>query len=180
MFCRYQNSPKSPNCFKNISDADKAIEDHALATHASFSVYKPERECNSKGNMQSDRGITESICYFSMLTKWLQPWTKYLRQALDFKWNSKLRKSSISIFHEFFASIGIIFIWGGEAGGGALILWGFLDFSRFLGSWFPKVFFFLCGHGVVRQLVRQLVFNIFITNNHASFHLWGKQNLIKH
>ena len=93
--------------------------------------------------MQSDRRITESICYFSMLTKWLQPWTKYLRQALDFKWNSKLRKSSISIFHEFFASIGIIFIWGGEAGGGALILWGFLDFSRFLGSWFPKVFFFL-------------------------------------
>ena len=49
LFCRYQNSPKSPYCFKNISDADKAIEDHALATHASFSDYKPEWECNSKG-----------------------------------------------------------------------------------------------------------------------------------
>ena len=38
-----------PYCFKNTSDADKAIEDHALATHASFSVYKTEKGFNSKG-----------------------------------------------------------------------------------------------------------------------------------
>ena len=34
---------------KNTSDADKAIEDHPLATHASFSVYKTEKGFNSKG-----------------------------------------------------------------------------------------------------------------------------------
>ena len=34
---------------KNTSDDDKAIEDHALATHASFSVYKTEKGFNSKG-----------------------------------------------------------------------------------------------------------------------------------
>ena len=93
--------------------------------------------------MQSDRRITESICYFSMLTKWLQPWTKYLRQALDFKWNSKLRKSSISLFSRVFCEYWHNFYLGGRLGDEAIILWGFLDFSRFLGSWFPKVFFFL-------------------------------------
>ena len=28
--------------------------------------------------------------------------------------------------------------------------------------------------------MRQLVYTIFITNNHASFHLWWKENLLKY
>ena len=38
-----------PYCFKNASDADKAIEDNAHATHACISVYKKEKVFNSKG-----------------------------------------------------------------------------------------------------------------------------------
>ena len=52
-----------------------------------------------------------------------------------------------------------------------IILWGldtFVRFPNFLKSW------------VVRQLVRQLVYTVFISNNRASFHLWWKQNLVKH
>ena len=33
---------------------------------------------------------------------------------------------------------------------------------------------------VVRQLVRQLVYTMFISNNRASFHLWWKKNLVIH
>ena len=28
--------------------------------------------------------------------------------------------------------------------------------------------------------MRQLVYSMFITNNHDSFHLWSKENLVKH
>ena len=31
-----------------------------------------------------------------------------------------------------------------------------------------------------KQVIRQLVYTIFITNNHASFHLWWKEKLVKH
>ena len=40
-------------------------------------------------------------------------------------------------------------------------------------SYLPKSF-------VVRQLVRQLVYTIFVTNNQALFHFWWKENLLKH
>ena len=33
---------------------------------------------------------------------------------------------------------------------------------------------------VISQLVRQLVYTMFITNNRTSFHLWSKKNLVKH
>ena len=49
LFCRYQTLFELPYCFKNTSDADKAIEDHALATHVCISVYKTEKGFNSKG-----------------------------------------------------------------------------------------------------------------------------------
>ena len=49
LFCRYQKSLWVTYCFKNNSDADEAAEDHALATHASFSVYKTEKGLISKG-----------------------------------------------------------------------------------------------------------------------------------
>ena len=38
-----------------------------------------------------------------------QSFTKYLRQSLPFIWNSKLRKHSISVFHETFTSTEKIF-----------------------------------------------------------------------
>ena len=33
---------------------------------------------------------------------------------------------------------------------------------------------------IVRQLVRQLVYTMFVSNNRTSFHLWWKENLLKH
>ena len=33
---------------------------------------------------------------------------------------------------------------------------------------------------MVWQLVRQLVYTMFITYNHDSFHLWWKENFVKH
>ena len=42
----------------------------------------------------------------------LQSWPKYFRQTVVFLWNSTLRKGSISIFQEFFASIDKILILG--------------------------------------------------------------------
>ena len=46
-------------------------------------------------------------------------------------------------------------------------------------------FFFLCGYesppsGELRQLVKKLEYTMLINNNHALFHLWGKENLVKH
>ena len=46
----------------------------------------------------------------------------------------------------------------------------FLIFSHFL----------LSKSWVVRELMRQLVYTMFITNNHASFHLWREENLLKY
>ena len=42
-------------------------------------------------------------------------------------------------------------------------------------------FFFLHVHKgppSVRQLVKQFVYTMFITNNHASFYLWWKENFV--
>ena len=33
---------------------------------------------------------------------------------------------------------------------------------------------------VERHLAKQLVYNIFITTNHAAFHLWGKESFLKY
>ena len=52
----------------------------------------------------------------------------------------------------------------------------FLVFRRFLLA-FTK--FFILG-GKLWQSVRQLENIIFISNNHASFHLWWKENLVEH
>ena len=71
LFCRYQTLLELPYCLVNTSDADKAIEDHALAAHVCISVYKTEKDLIQKVNMQSDRKITKLIYFFSMLTKWL-------------------------------------------------------------------------------------------------------------
>ena len=63
----------------------------------------------------------------------------------------------------------------------------FIEFTYTMGA---KVFFCLvwaqrppqrrkCRGVIVRQIVRQLVNTILITNNYTSFDLWWKQNLVK-
>ena len=50
-------------------------------------------------------------------------------------------------------------------------------------SWFPRILghFSCVGSGqVVRQLVRQLVYTMFISYNRPLFHLWWQGNLVKH
>ena len=45
---------------------------------------------------------------------------------------------------------------------------------------FPDFFSFLKFFWVVRQIVRQLGYTMFIANNHTSFHLRWKENLVKY
>ena len=40
-----------PFSFKNIGDAQQAIQEHSVATNSSFSVYKTEKDFNLKGNI---------------------------------------------------------------------------------------------------------------------------------
>ena len=72
-------------------------------------------------------------------------------------------ESFISIFQQFFASINKIFVWG-TLGYNSMNI---LDVPK------SKSY-------VDLQLVRQLVYTMFITNNHASFHLWGKEKSVKY
>ena len=46
----------------------------------------------------------------------LQPWRKYLREALFFMWNTALRENYNFYFLSVFASIDKIFILGGRLG----------------------------------------------------------------
>ena len=40
-----------PFSFKNVSDAQQAIQGHSVKTNSSFSVYKTEKDFNLKGNI---------------------------------------------------------------------------------------------------------------------------------
>ena len=40
-----------PFSFKNIGDAQQAIQEHSVATNSSFSVFKTEKDFNLKGNI---------------------------------------------------------------------------------------------------------------------------------
>ena len=77
-------------------------------------------------------------------------------------------KSLIYIFQEFFAMIGKIFI----------LVGGMRTGVSFYRVW--KLSWYFLISSVVRELVRQLVYTMFIGNNRASFHLWWKENLVKH
>ena len=69
-------------------------------------------------------------------------------------------KILICVFQRVFASISGIFALAGGIGHWAIILLGLDTFLIFLKP------------SVVRQLVRQLVHTMFISNDHTSFHLW--------
>ena len=86
---------------------------------------------------------------------------EYLRLALIFAWHGALRENFlICVFQGVFASISGIFALAGGIGHWAIILLGLDTFLIFLKP------------SVVRQLVRQLVHTMFISNDHTSFHLW--------
>ena len=70
-------------------------------------------------------------------------------------------KSLISVFLEFFASINKIFILAGRLGTR-------LSFCEVL-----ELF-------LVRQLVSQLIYTMFISNNCVSFYMWWKEKLVKY
>ena len=40
-----------PFSFKNIDDAQQAIQEHLVKTNSSFSVYKTEKDFNLKGSI---------------------------------------------------------------------------------------------------------------------------------
>ena len=82
-------------------------------------------------------------------------------------------KSLISVFREFFASINKIFILAGRLGTRLLFCEVLRLFWYLLISKDPK-------SEVVRQLVRQFVYTMFISHNRASFHLRWKENLVEH
>ena len=67
-----------------------------------------------------------------------------------------------------------------EAFTGLFDAWGNSAAFMFLGE--PGICQFACNHSqyVVWQLRRQLVYTMFIGNNHTSFHLWWIENLVKH
>ena len=83
---------------------------------------------------------------------------KSLRQTLVFMWNSALRKKFNFYFSQFLIILTKFSFW---EGGCAL---GYSSMKSY----------------VVGQLVRQLLYNTFITNNRASFRLWWKENSEKH
>ena len=96
-------------------------------------------------------------------------------------------KGLSSAFEKIFASANKIFILAGGLGTGhwAIILWNldtFLIFPNFLRYFFSCVGNEgrLAANMVVRQLLRQLVYTMSVSNNHPSFHLWWKENLVKH
>ena len=86
------------------------------------------------------------------------------------KWYRKYYgKGSISVLQEFFLLVLTKFSLGGGTRCWAIILWGFdlLIFPNFL---------------VLRRSATRKVTSIyqFVTNNHVSFHLWRKENLLNH
>ena len=99
-------------------------------------------------------------------------------------WNSAQREKFNFVFQVFSASINKISFWQGDWA----LVYGSMKFRQFLDiSWFPKtisLFFFLCGHwgppSAKSEVIRQLVYTMFISNNHPSFHLWWKENLVNH
>ena len=82
-------------------------------------------------------------------------------------------KSLISIFQEFSSSISKAFILAGRIGWGLSFYVVWAVFRYFLISWHPKSL-------GARQLLRQLVYTMFIGNNRTSLHLWWKESLVKH
>ena len=90
-----------------------------------------------------------------------------MRLTAVLMWNSAQREMSNFCFSRVFCWFDKAFILAGGLGAGL----------SFFGVWTVSWYF---RQLVVRQLVRQLVYTMFISNNRPSFHLWWKENLVKH
>ena len=79
-------------------------------------------------------------------------------------------KSLTSVFQNFSLSINKTFFYKGD--------WA-LDYY----VWRVSLYFLVSEDPqseVVRQLLRQPVYTLFLSNNRRSFHLWREDNLVKH
>ena len=95
------------------------------------------------------------------------------RQTLVFIWNSAPRKKFSLYFWGDFC-----WCWQNFHFGRGTKLWAINLWSLEIFLIFPNFLRFIIL--VVGQLVRQAVHIMFITNNHASIHLWWKENLLNH
>lgn len=93
----------------------------------------------------------------------------YLRQAPHFVGNRALHREFDSYFSRLFAIIEKKKIWGGETGLQALVLWNFGTSLMCRNSLGFKVL--ICCTNCEASRVP---YAMFITNNHAPFHLLGK------
>ena len=87
---------------------------------------------------------------------------------LGFAWGGALPGGLVSILGGPFATVGREVYFGGGAGRWAIILW---DLGTLLIS--PN---FLSRSATLKVLG----YAMFISNNHASFHLWRNENFVKH
>ena len=102
-----------------------------------------------------------------------QSFPKYLRLTLVFTWNSALREKFSFYFSRFVARIDKIIFYTRR-------LHTRVSFDEvYTLSWYFLISEH-CKSYVVRHLMRQLVYTIFISNNCASSNLWWKDNLVKH
>ena len=79
--------------------------------------------------------------------------------------------------------LALVFVWGGAQRGRGGLISVFGKFSASIGKTFTLAWRLGAGLSfceALRQPVRQLVYAMFISNNRPSFHLWWKENLVKH
>ena len=121
-----------------------------------------------------------------------QSFIKYSRLTLVFIWNSAhYGKSLLPVFWDFFAINNQIFNFQRALGYYLMKFRHFPNISLFPKILFPTLFsnswdnsYIWCSKDrkflVVRQLVRQFVYTMYISNNPTLCHLLLKENLLKH
>ena len=100
-----------------------------------------------------------------------------MRLTLVFMWNSaQWEKFNFCFSKSLLLVLTTLSFWQGDwALGYQSKFRHFLDISSF-----PKIIFSFPKSQFVRQLLRQLVYTMFIGNDHPSFHFWWIENLVKH
>ena len=128
-------------------------------------VYKPLPSPVKSWNLhlQQKGELKTALIHTNIVHRKLQSWPKFFRQTVVFN----------VYFSRFFASIDKMLILGARLST-RLQLYAVLRSSwYFLMSYGPK-------SEIVPQLVRQLIYTMFVTNNHDSFYLWWHKNFVKH
>ena len=104
---------------------------------------------------------------------WRQSWPKCLKVTAVFLWNSTLQEKFNFDFWRIFFQYWQNFNFRSK-----------IEHQATIHEVFTSTWYFLISLAFksldVRQLVRQLVYVMFITNNRDSFHLWWHENFVKH